>query len=266
MSTKARSVEGQGIKKYVGKGRRAAQAARERDEARLQRELQHQDWINLWSNIGSATRTQDALGEQSKQLTSAALLAGGFHFHKGHKWRRRKIMVQTTGTQRSAAHDRKMLDEHIKLANAGDPDAVAWLRAFLDANPQVWGTLGDLARTSERAWIDLISNRDELSRESIRRHLLQLKTDLVGEAPSVVEKMLGDQVIATWLEVKYLETVSADLMGTTNQQVSMASKRVESAQKRHLTAIRSLVEIRKLLPTAASGPMFRIFTGQREAS
>jgi hypothetical protein len=175
-------------------------------------------------------------------------------------------VTETKGQDRPTAQDWKELNEQIKLANGGDQKAIDWLRKFLDDNPQVWRTLGDLARNAERAWIGLISNKDALATESIRRQLVQLKADLIGESPSMVEKMLGDQVMATWLELKYLETASADAKGASLTQSALLLKRVESAQRRHLFSIRSLVQTRKLLTTANTNPGLRIFPGEREVS
>jgi len=171
-------------------------------------------------------------------------------------------MADMKSTNKPTLQDWQLLNEAVKRANDGDQQALDWLRKFLDANPQVWGTLGDLARTAERAWIELISSGDALAGESIRRQLAQLKTDLVGESPSPVEKMLGDQVVATWLEVKYLEAVSADAKGQSLTQAGLLLKRLESAQKRHLVAIRSLVQTRKLLPNSGM-PDLRIFPSER---
>jgi len=156
--------------------------------------------------------------------------------------------------------DWKLLHEAVKRANGGDQQALDWLRSFLDTNPQVWGALGDLARTAERVWIELISNGDALAGECIRRQLGQLKADLTGEAPCPVEKMLADQVVATWLEVKYLECLSAKPRDGSATQAGVLLKRLESAQKRHLNALRSLVQTRKLLPKQ-SVPDLRIFPG-----
>jgi uncharacterized protein YbcC (UPF0753/DUF2309 family) len=176
------------------------------------------------------------------------------------------MMAETNGQDRPTAEDWKELNEKLKLANSGDQKAIQWLRKFLDDHPQVWGALGDLTRVAEKAWIDLISNKDALAAESIRRQLSQLKTDLVGESPSPVEKMLGDQVVATWLETRYLEATSADVKGASMTQSTLLLKRVESAQRRHLNAIRSLVQTRKLLTAGSTNPVLRIFPSEREAS
>lgn|GEM_PF-2243969 len=174
-------------------------------------------------------------------------------------------MAEPTKTNTHSKEDWALLDANIKKANSGDQTAVAWLQKFLDDHPHVWSNLGDVARIAEHAWINLIANGNSLVSESIQRQLKQLKSDLIGEDPQTVEKMLGDQVIATWLEVKYLETLSADQQGASVTQAALVLKKVESAQKRHLNAIRSLVQTRKLLPNGSSIPELRIYPGERAA-
>ena len=174
-----------------------------------------------------------------------------------------KIMAEPTRASTHSKEDWAVLDDNIKRANTGDATAVAWLRTFLDDNPQVWANLGDLARTAERAWIALIAGGNSLVSESIRRQLSHLKSEMIGDDPQTIETMLGDQVIAIWLEVKYLETLSADQKGASITQAALVLKKVESAQRRHLNAIRSLVQTRKLLPTGSSLPGLRIYPGER---
>jgi len=114
----------------------------------------------------------------------------------------------TDGTRHSAA-DWERLNANLKKANEGDEKALTWLRRFLADNPQVWRELGDLARSCERAWLELITNGDSLATESIKLQLQQLKKELMGEDPSPVERLLADTCLVTWLETRHLEVVSA---------------------------------------------------------
>ena len=148
-------------------------------------------------------------------------------------------------------------------ANAGDAEAIAWLRDFLDRNPQVWQHIGDLARAAEKAWVHLISNGDVLAAEAIQRQLAVLKEDLIGEMPSAIEKLLGDQIIATLLEVKYLESASAEAGGGSLVQAGLLLKRLESAQRRHTAAIKNLIQVRKLLFDQGNVPDLRIFRAEQ---
>src|SRR5947209_4374049 len=60
-------------------------------------------------------------------------------------------------------------------SNAGDSQALAELRRFLDDRPEIWETCGDLGRRAERCWIDLVADGDALSAESIKKFVQQLK-------------------------------------------------------------------------------------------
>jgi len=163
-----------------------------------------------------------------------------------------------------SAADWKALDAIIRKANEGDSKALAKLRKFLDENPQVWQHVGDMARTAEKAWITLIANGSSLAAEALQRQLAQLKQELLGESTTVVEKMLGDTVVATWLELHYLRSTDADTRNRTVTQGSLMLKRLESAQRRHHSAIKNLTQIRKLLPDQNALPQLRVFPYKQE--
>jgi hypothetical protein len=157
----------------------------------------------------------------------------------------------------------KALKALVERANQGEQLALDELRSFLDENPQVWKVVGDLGRMAENAWVKLIACQDSLAAESIRRQLAQIKEELVGELPPMIEKLLGDQVAVTLLEVKHLETLSAGQSGTIGQ-AALLLRRLESAQRRHNSAIRSLVVTRNLLNEAKANPRLRIFNAERK--
>ena len=168
-------------------------------------------------------------------------------------------MTDTQKHSQPTSADRKALDTIIRKANAGDPQAIAELRKFLDDNPQVWHTIGDLARTAEKAWITLIANGSVLVAEALQRQLTQLKQELQEDSNTVVERMLVDTVMATWLEHHYLHSVDADTRQRTVTQGSLMLKRLESAQRRHTSALKQLIQIRKLLPDRNAIPNLRVY-------
>lgn len=164
------------------------------------------------------------------------------------------------------AGDLSALDAIVRKANDGDQKALAKLRKFLDENPQVWQHVGDLARTAEHAWITLIANGSSLAAEAVQRRLAELKSELAGDSATVVEEMLADTVLATWLEVYYLQSVEANTTKRTMMQGNAMSKRRESAQRRHLNALKQLTQIKKLLPNRSAMPELRLFRGERETA
>ncbi len=166
-------------------------------------------------------------------------------------------MTEDMRTEYPSEADVRMLEAAVAKANAGDQRALSWLREFLDENPQVWRHAGNLARVAEQAWISLIANGDKLAEESIRRQLHEMQKTLRGGEAGLLETLLCDQVVATWLEMKYGEATAAEPEGMSVGQATLMLKRLESAQRRHLAAIKSLTQTRQLLQDQAR-PAFNV--------
>lgn len=168
-------------------------------------------------------------------------------------------MAETQQTRMPTAEDWKSLEQLVKRANAGDQDALVKLRQFLDANPGVWRHVGDLARVAEQAWLTLLANGNALTAEATRRGLDQLRTNLLGDNPTAIERLLADEIVATHLESRYLACMAADMKACSLSQSSLLLKKSESTQKRHLAAIKSLTQVRRLLPNPETDPGLRVF-------
>jgi hypothetical protein len=76
-----------------------------------------------------------------------------------------------------------------------------------------------------------------------------MRTELAGDHPTRLEKLLVDQVIASWLELKYVEILSSDPPKGTLEQARFRLRCLESAQRRHLSAVKMLTSVRALLPS-----------------
>jgi hypothetical protein len=159
----------------------------------------------------------------------------------------------------AAGDDRAWLDGLVARANTGDPGAVAGLRAFLDANPDLWRRIGDLGGHAEAAWAGLVARGDRLIAESVRREADRLRAELLGERPTAVERLLADQVVVTHLELRYQQLRAADAPGVTRGQKSVADARLAGAQRRHLAAVRMLAAVRKLTGRAGVRSKLRVF-------
>jgi len=136
----------------------------------------------------------------------------------------------------------------VQSAQAGNPAALPHIRKILDDHPEVWRHVGDLATLAERAWIAVLAADHPVAVESMKRTLAEMKADLAGENPTRIERLLVDQVVACWMEVNYLESVSADPGRGSLDQSAFRLKRLESAQRRYLQALKSLTELRALAP------------------
>ena len=140
------------------------------------------------------------------------------------------------------------LEMLVKCAQKGDISALQHLRQFLDDRPELWHSCGNLAVLVETAWISALCEDNPLGIESMKRQTEVMRKELAGEHPTAVEKLMVDQVIACWLQTKYIEATSANTVGGTHEQTQTRIRRLESAQRRYLESIKTLTTVRTLMP------------------
>jgi hypothetical protein len=136
----------------------------------------------------------------------------------------------------------------VAQANGGDAEALARLRAFLDANPWLWQQAGDLTAAAEGAWLGLIAGPNHLVAESVKRRLAALKDDLKGPHAGTLEALLVDVVAVAWLALQDAELGAARPAGGSLAQAAFRLKRAESCQRRFASAVKTLAGLRALAP------------------
>ncbi|MCY2990778.1 MAG: hypothetical protein NTY19_23305 [Planctomycetota bacterium] len=136
----------------------------------------------------------------------------------------------------------------VAQARAGDVSVLPLLRQTLDRHPQVWQHFGNLAGHAEQAWLKLLAGGDLCILESVSRKASELRSELAGPTPSPLERLLVDAVVVSWLEAEYYTMVLAAAReeGSPRQAESLQQRRT-AAHRRHLAAIKTLAETRKLL-------------------
>ena len=147
----------------------------------------------------------------------------------------------------------------VQSAQAGDPSALPRIREILDQRPEVWRHVGDLASLAERAWVAALAADHPVAVESMKRTVAEMKAELAGENPTRIERLLVDQVVACWMEAKYLEAVAAEPGRGSLEQADFRLKRLESSQRRFMTAMRCLTDVRThALPGLAPTPAVKL--------
>jgi len=157
---------------------------------------------------------------------------------------------EPTGAEAPATERMRRL---LERAERGDRSALPALEMLLDATPEVWRAYGDLARVAEDAWVELVAGPNLLLKESLRRKLAELKSELLSDpAPSPLEQLLVERVGAGWLQIAYADAAAAQAREKPLDlaQLEQQQRRQERAQKGYLAAIRTLATVRKLLATA----------------
>jgi hypothetical protein len=80
-----------------------------------------------------------------------------------------------------------------------------------------------------------------------------MRTEIAGEDPSPLEKLLTERVVATWIEVQVFDSFcAANLRKAHTRQADYLQRHLDRAHRRHLSAIRTLAQVRKLLKPAVA--------------
>jgi len=146
----------------------------------------------------------------------------------------------------------KELTTLVRRAQSGDARALATVRERFNAAPEVWQQVGNLAAHAQQAWIGLESGTNPVLMEGVERTLASLRSDLLGNAPTPLERLLVERILACWLQMQYADRRAAafERQGGSFKQGEYWQKQQESAHRRYLTAIRTLAQVRRLLTPA----------------
>ena len=156
--------------------------------------------------------------------------------------------MSTNGKETSLVlFDTPELRELVSRARQGDVTVLPRLKEFLDAHPQVWEELGDLARHAEEALIRLVAGNDLLVGECIRRDLAALREELEGPAPSPLEKVLVRRIVLCRLQVHQADLDAVGRDRGADPHGPHVQRRQDAAHKRLLAAVKQLAVVRKLL-------------------
>jgi hypothetical protein len=136
-------------------------------------------------------------------------------------------------------------------AQKGNKKVVPEIRQILDRNPDLSWCLANLARTAQRLLIDKLTEDKDLVAGEILEHQLDLmRQEVAGKNASPLERLLAERIVATWLQVQLFEALYfTNLHNLTLNQANYYQKRLDRAHRNHLSAIRTLAQIRRLGPS-----------------
>ena len=136
-------------------------------------------------------------------------------------------------------------------AQNGDEEAALRMREILDDSPDLaWRLIKGPGKMAESAMIDQFTRDEDLASKELLKHQLDsMRMEVAGDNPSPLERLLAERVVATWVEVQLFSGLYATGMksGTLSQD-EHRQKRLDRAHQRHLSAVRTLAQIRKMGP------------------
>jgi len=125
---------------------------------------------------------------------------------------------------------------------------LAALRKALDAHPDAWRILGDLAQLAMDSVVDYfykpMGEDAEGYRQSARRAAGAIKRDLGYRTASPLEDLLIEQVAICWLRV-YVAEIYVTL-AKEGESLDYWNRQIAAAQGRYLRAIETLARVRRL--------------------
>src|SRR5215216_8085274 len=125
------------------------------------------------------------------------------------------------------------------------------IRQILSEHPDLAQRFMHLGRMGEDILIGRMTGEDDqATRELFRCQLNAMREEIAGENPSPLERLLAERIVATWLQIQLFEGLYARGMSKRSMTIARDGyhqKRLDHAYRRHLSAIRALAQIRKLL-------------------
>lgn len=134
-------------------------------------------------------------------------------------------------------HAREMIKLLTIHASHGHPEAVdsiaRWLEKFPALRPEV-RALDDLAAKAEAAWVAAVGFGDPVAERAARDEAAAMKAELLGDAPSVLDRVLASAVVVARLSHDRAARVAA--LKADHPGVREARERVLSAAQKRLVA------------------------------
>ncbi len=108
------------------------------------------------------------------------------------------------------------------------------------------------------------ASQNPLVEEALRHKLKSLRTELGGPAPAPLEELLVRRIAACWLQVHYVEAIYSQNVedhGFTGKWSDSIQRSIGRAQRRYLSAIKTLVQVRRLL-----GPVVQLNIAEKQVN
>jgi predicted trehalose synthase len=137
----------------------------------------------------------------------------------------------------------------IAQAQDGDEEALSKVRQILKETPRLARIFRDLAGEAESSLLKRVAGDNPLIQEALPAQLKAMRKELAGPDACPLEKLLAERIVACWLQLQYADVIYAQNLGTMNMvQSEYHQRRLDRLQRRYLSSIKALAQIRKLGP------------------
>ena len=140
----------------------------------------------------------------------------------------------------------KLSDSAQERAKNGDESVLPEIRKGLKEAPEAVRELGDVSLMAIDALLDRVSWGNLVVREAGSLRVAQLRNELLGLAPSPLERLLVERILVCWLHLHNADVQRAIMRGGTFTEGDYYERCIDRAQRRYLEAIKALGQVRRL--------------------
>jgi hypothetical protein len=135
----------------------------------------------------------------------------------------------------------------VRRGEKGDESTLPELRELLKSPKMVELCGGDLALLAQQTLIAKAAGKNLPHKEALTRKLELLRVELGGPTPTLVERLLVERIISSWLQLHHFEQIYEQTRENLRLEVDVFYQQsIDRAQKRYLAAIKTLAVVRKL--------------------
>lgn len=122
------------------------------------------------------------------------------------------------------------------------------LRKWINDYPELWKVVFDTANVIEENFIKRMVD-DEASIIAMQKNIAEIRGGMDYKKASIMEKMLIDNIVISWLSVQYCNYQLITRMNREEKIVILEfwERRLSISQRRYLHACETLVKIRRLM-------------------
>lgn len=131
----------------------------------------------------------------------------------------------------------------VKRAESGDTKSLPELRRLVE-HPGVNSVIG-LARRVRDQLLNKLAGHNLLVREMTVREIDAMRRELLGPSPSVIERLLVDEVVVAWLQLNDTDLRTAHVCDQLNAG-NRLYRRADLVHRRFLAALRTLALVRRV--------------------
>lgn len=196
-------------------------------------------------------RAANDLERQCRELAKLALLAAGYHQHKGTWRKRREIDMSDTAvmTTNAPAVDMEAFYQLKKRCNKRDADP-GDVRALRQMLPQLDMTEQAAAnvRTAMAMHIQETYSKNDYLFHATHEYVTQQRRAMGYELSTAIERPLIDHVLLCELRLAHYEMFYSQAVekGTTVQGMKPIDDLLAAAQRRYLRAVETLAKVRRM--------------------